>query len=324
MRRTLMTCLFSSVPLLFGSGNAWAAQDALAPQGKQLAVAVLDFGYTDTSGEARDQTAAHRIRLETLDQRLRTDLSADGFRVVAPACRPQPCEVGRTAFDELMRAAKEAGANLLVMGAVHKESTLVQWVKTLGVKVDDGRVAVDKLYTFRGDSDEAWAKAETFIAEDIRSATAPETKPPVKLAVFEFELLDVSAGGGVIPEDAFDAEQLRLATDEARRLIAQSGRYSLVDVSGAKSEPARSHTLHECGGCEAQIAGDLGADQSMLGVVTRVTRTDYNVTYSLRDAHTGKVLAVEQTDLRIGANYSWPRGAASLIKNKFLAENVTR
>jgi len=52
--------------------------------------------------------------------------------------------------------------------------------------------------------------------------------------------------------------------------------------------------------------------------VTRVTRTDYNVTYPLRDAHSGKVIDVEQTDLRIGANHSWPGGAASLIRNKLL------
>jgi hypothetical protein len=124
----------------------------------------------------------------------------------------------------------------------------------------------------------------------------------------------------VIPEDATDAEQLRLATDEARRIILQSGRYALVDTSGVDDEPAEAHKLHDCGGCEAAIAAKLGADESLVGVVTRVTRTDYNVTYTLRDAHSGKAIDVEQTDLRIGANYSWPRGAASLIKNKLLTK----
>jgi hypothetical protein len=43
--------------------------------------------------------------------------------------------------------------------------------------------------------------------------------------------------------------------------------------------------------------------------VTRVARTGYSATYTLRDAHLGKVI-----------DYSWPRGAALLIKNKFLAK----
>jgi hypothetical protein len=58
----------------------------------------------------------------------------------------------------------------------------------------------------------------------------------------------------------------------------------------------------------------------LLGILTRISRTDYNVTYKLRDARTGALVAVEQTDMRAGANDSWPRDAASLIKNKLLAK----
>ena len=130
--------------------------------------------------------------------------------------------------------------------------------------------------------------------------------------------MDVSGGAGMIAEDAIDMEQLGRATDEARRLIEQSGRYTFVDTSEVVEAQARAHKLYDCGGCDAAIAAKLGADQSLVGAVTRVTRTDYNVTYTVRDAHSGRVIDVEQTDLRIGANYSWPRGAASLIRNKFL------
>ncbi len=321
MRGTLFR-LVTSLCLIIGSGAASAAQDPAVVQGRDIGVAILDFTYADTSGESRDMTADHARWLETLAAGLRTSFARDGgYRIVTPVCRPQPCMVGSTPLDELERAAREAGAKLLVMGAVHKESTLVQWAKVLGVNVDDNRVIFDKLFSFRGDSEEAWARAEAFIARELLAAAAPAvavgSRRPIRLAVFDFELLDVSGGAGVIPEDAIDAEQLRLSTDAARRLIQQSGRYTLVDV--AEAGAANAHTLYDCGGCDAAIAAKLGADQSLVGVVTRVTRTDYNVTYTVRDAHSGKVIDVEQTDLRIGANYSWPRGAASLIRNKFLA-----
>jgi hypothetical protein len=84
----------------------------------------------------------------------------------------------------------------------------------------------------------------------------------------------------------------------------------------------RAHTLHQCDGCDAAIARKLGADQSLVGIVTRVARTDYAVTFKLRDTQTGAVRAVEQTDLRIGANYSWNRGAAWLIKNRLLEKQA--
>jgi hypothetical protein len=313
-----------SICILLGAAGAPSAQETPAAHGQEIGVAVLDFSYNDTSGETRDMTADHRKWLAALASGLRADLARAGYRMASPICRPEPCAVGSASLDDLLLAAKEAGAQLLVMGAVHKESTLLQWAKVLGMNVDDRRVVFDKLFTFRGDSEEAWTRAEEFIARELLLAAsskgAADPRPPVKLAVFGFELIDVSGGAGVIPEDAIDREQLRLATEEARRLIQQSGRYALVDTSGVDDEQAKAHKLHDCDGCDAAIAARLGADESLVGVVTRVTRTDYNVTYTLRDAHSGKAIDVEQTDLRTGANYSWPRGAASLIKNKFLAK----
>ena len=66
-----------------------------------------------------------------------------------------------------------------------------------------------------------------------RSANRATLLAPVKLAVFDFELEDFSGGAGIIPESDRDREQLRLATETARRLLVESGRYSLVDVSRA-------------------------------------------------------------------------------------------
>jgi hypothetical protein len=143
-------------------------------------------------------------------------------------------------------------------------------------------------------------------------------RPPIKLAVFPFELEDFSAAAAYIPPDNIDREQLRLSTEEARRLIAQSGRYQLVDVSVASDEAAKTGRLRYCNGCEARIAAGLNADQSMLGIVTRISRTDYAVTYKIRNAQSGEVVDVEQTDLRAGANSAWSRGARWLIQRRLL------
>src|SRR6185295_14988144 len=89
----------------------------------------------------------------------------------------------------------------------------------------------------------------------LAAAGAAETAAPspVKMAVFPFELEDASAAAAYIPPDDIDREQLRLSTEEARRLIAASGRYQLVDVSAANDEVARAGKLRDCAGCEARI-----------------------------------------------------------------------
>ena len=45
------------------------------------------------------------------------------------------------------------------------------------------------------------------------------------------------------------------------------------------------------------------------------------VRFQIRDARTGDVIANKATDLRIGADYAWGRGTASLIKNRLLNDS---
>ena len=292
-----------------------------------VALAVLNLEYVDTSGEPKDQTAAHQRRAADFVSALQRDLAANGqYRIVPLSCGSAPCEPAMNPF-ELQKAARAAGAKLVLLGGVHKMSSLIQWAKIEITDEEQGRIVFDRLVTFRGDTDEAWQKAESFVARDVLQSAPTFGKQataiaPVKIAVFDFELEDFSGGAGIIPESDQDREQLRLATETVRRLLTKSGRYSLVDVSNADAPDVTAHSLHKCDGCDAAIARKLGADQSLVGIVSRITRTDYAVTFKLRDARTGSVLAVEQTDLRIGANYSWNRGAAWLIKNRLLEKQA--
>lgn len=158
------------LPPLALAALALAAAVLLAvPAGAETrGVALIDFTYSDTSGEPRDQAAEHQARLKDFMAALARDLSAGGrLRVVAPTCDPEPCVLTAGAVPELAEAAKRAGADLMVVGGIHKMSTLVQWAKVEVVSVSAGRVVFEKLYTFRGDSDESWRRAEAFIAGQI-------------------------------------------------------------------------------------------------------------------------------------------------------------
>jgi hypothetical protein len=166
----------------------------------------------------------------------------------------------------------------------------------------------------------AWCKSATaslFCAAVLAALPAQAASPdPIKLAMFDFEFEDFtdrSAG-----ETPSDTEHLRRATDEVRQLLAQSGRYSLIDVGSADAAAVKAHTLRECNGCDADIALKLRAEQSFVGVVRRISRTEYTVRFQIRDTGTGAVVASADSGLRMGADYSWSRGAARLIKDRLL------
>jgi hypothetical protein len=145
-------------------------------------------------------------------------------------------------------------------------------------------------------------------------AAAADAAGPIKIAVFSFELEEhgpASKGG--------EAPHLAQATEEAKKQLAASGRYTLVDASAADLSLAKGLPLRECGGCEAAIARKLGADQALVGVVSRISNTEYLVKLQISDARSGEVISKLASELRMGADYSWSRGVRSVIQNDLLA-----
>ena len=68
---------------------------------------------------------------------------------------------------ELLKTAHAAGADFLLVGGIHKMSTLVQWAKAEVIDLRSGQIVLDKLFTFRGDTDQAWRRAEEFISNEL-------------------------------------------------------------------------------------------------------------------------------------------------------------
>jgi hypothetical protein len=144
-------------------------------------------------------------------------------------------------------------------------------------------------------------------------------KPPIKLAVFDFELEDATPAAALLGQATSSAVSLDKAASAARQQLEQSGRYHIVDVSGADDRAAKDRSLRHCDGCEARIARQLGADQSLLGIVRRATQTDYYVLILIRDARTGKI--IDQQDANFaGSEEGWPSGVRMLIKHQVLLQ----
>jgi hypothetical protein len=154
------TILLAAIP-------ARGEDSAAAP----IAIAVADFDYTDTSGEAIDQQAEHQARLKAFAGTIRADLARDGrYRIVDLACPQPPCSAGQVAPDVLLDSARAAGAKRLLYGGIQKMSSLISNAKIQVVDIEDNKLTFDRLITFRGDTDESWQRAERFVVRDLISA----------------------------------------------------------------------------------------------------------------------------------------------------------
>ncbi|MGB7043900.1 MAG: DUF3280 domain-containing protein [Methylocella sp.] len=198
---------------------------------------------------------------------------------------------------------------------------MLLWLHLVLSKGGDTPVRSSGTFKFKWGSAIALAPL-IFFAATPHSVAAQAQGARTDIAVFDFELDDGSAGAGIAGDHAADNGYMKEVSTEVRRVIAQSGRYHLVDVSGADADAVRDHSLRTCNGCDAGIASALGAEQSLTGVVRRISRTEYVVGFQLRDAKSGALIAAQDTGLRMGANYSWSRGASRLIADRLLTERV--
>ncbi|MHB8721996.1 MAG: DUF2380 domain-containing protein [Steroidobacteraceae bacterium] len=159
-------------------------------------------------------------------------------------------------------------------------------------------------------------------AECVRPPGAPVGPAPprpaaVKLAVFDFEMEDVSPAASLLGQSANSEAIMEKVSSEARRMLERSGRFILVDVSKIDAEPVKAKSLRNCNGCEAGIAAQVGAEQALLGVVRRVTQTDYYVLVQISDARSGKLLNQQDANFAGGPD-GWASGVRMLLKHQVL------
>lgn len=141
---------------------------ASAARAASTTVAIAAIDFSDSSGEARDQTPEHLARLRALAAALQDRLAdSDDVRAVVLACAESGCGGDGLGMERLRAEAQAEGASLLLVGGVHKMSTLVMSMKFALIDVASGRVVLQRLLSFRGDNDEGWRRAGLFAAREV-------------------------------------------------------------------------------------------------------------------------------------------------------------
>lgn len=167
MKSRARSRMFAAATLALGC--AWMATGNAAHAAST--VAMLPIKLLDTSAEPADQAKDHTRRLEVFGNRLATDLTKAGvYNVVEVTASDikKECPVEDTKC--LLSAARQRGAGLMLIGVVHKSSSLIMqmFARLYDVKSEKEVFAQD--LNFRGDNDESWRRAEAFLIEQFERA----------------------------------------------------------------------------------------------------------------------------------------------------------
>ena len=131
-------------------------------------VAVADFDFVDSSGEARDQAAQHGTDMKALKADIIAKLSTSGkFAADALRCKQAVCSADSLDQDSIATAARAQQAQFVVFGGVQKISTLIQFGQVRVMDVASGKSVLSRAITFRGDDQAAWQHASDYVSQMI-------------------------------------------------------------------------------------------------------------------------------------------------------------
>jgi hypothetical protein len=142
----------------------------------------------------------------------------------------------------------------------------------------------------------------------------------VKVAVFDLELYDTSLEGELRGRDPAETARLAEMTALLRKTVAAQDGLTAVDVAPLRERLAAMPALYSCSGCEAKLAGELGAERSVSGFVYKISTLILYITVAVRDSGTGKVIEEGSVSIRGNTDESWRHGLQSLLARQIFKD----
>lgn len=141
-----------------------------------------------------------------------------------------------------------------------------------------------------------------------------------KTAVFPFELSvpalhpdDLLFGTSAKPEEI---ARLKLVTKELRSLLSGTKEFNVVDLSAIEEDIEEKAPLHECNGCENDLAKKAGVELAVLPLLQKSSDTLFNMTIGVQDVATGALKKSVMVVIQGSTDESWLRGVRWLVKRK--------
>lgn len=134
------------------------------------------------------------------------------------------------------------------------------------------------------------------------------------IAILDFELLDEQRD---MAPATVEYQRLIVTRDQLAEAFAREGLYRVVDLAPAAELMKRlksEQRLHECNGCELDIAKVVNADRVLVGWVQKVSNLILNLNIQIEDTATGAVVLITSVDMRGNTDESWRRSVSYLVR----------
>lgn len=148
-----------------------------------------------------------------------------------------------------------------------------------------------------------------------------------RIVVFDAELVDTSLEGEILGSNPKETTRLALITDQLRNGLQSSGTFEVLDTTSAAQALTKLRDtvryLHNCNNCELDIAKSLGAKQSVIVWVHKVSNLILNLNVVIKEVDTGRVVRTAFVDIRGNTDRSWQRGINYILKHRILEDAET-
>jgi hypothetical protein len=105
-----------------------------------------------------------------------------------------------------------------------------------------------------------------------------------------------------------------------REAVAAQDGLTAVDIAPLRDRLATMPALYSCSGCEAKLAGELGAERSLSGFVYKVSTLILYITVAVRDTGTGRLIQEGSVSIRGNTDESWRHGLQSLLARQIFKD----
>jgi hypothetical protein len=122
------------------------------------------------------------------------------------------------------------------------------------------------------------------------------------------------------PEPTSPEETARLKNMDAAltKALAESGQYQPVDLAPIAADFSAVRDIHDCNGCEIDLAKKAGAKYAVVAWAQKVSNLILNLNVRIEDVDTGQVVKAGSADIRGNTDESWSRGLKYLLKEYVL------
>ena len=134
------------------------------------------------------------------------------------------------------------------------------------------------------------------------------------IAVFDFELVDLSLDGEINGIKAGEQNRLQLLSSQLRDWIDASGGQKVCGMEPVRAE-AHAANLSACG-CIPRLAQAVGGDLAIVSSVHKISNLILNIRVDVFDARSNRLLAQLNADIRSNSDNSWKRGLKWLIDHR--------